>query len=423
MRQRLRRASLPVVILFGLCAAWPATAIASPASALRALKTTLRRDMTRDGGADGALVVDRTTGHVLFAVDQKVRRMPASVEKLYTTTTALLKYGSRARLKTGVYGVGSLDSRGRWDGTLYLRGGGDPTFGSASFDREAYGTGATVQTLAAKLAVAGIKAVDGRIVGDESYFDALRGTPATGNAPNLEVEGELSGLSFDAGFTSAAETALQRHPALFAAQKFASALRADHIKVTSSTKISTGVTPKTARLLATVPSPPISKLIELTNSPSDNFFAETLLKDIGARFGGGGTTARGAAVVRAFIATRFGLHPVLDDGSGLSRFDHTSPAQVVSLLEQMQGNSAFWNSLAIAGVRGTMQYEMAGTRAVDNCRGKTGTLHDVANLVGYCRARNGDQLVFAFLFNGQSDADYGHEIEDQMGTALADYDP
>ncbi len=409
---------MPALLLVAAVWAVPAAA-ASPLSSLR---TTLRRDMRRAGGADGALVVDQTTAHTLFSANPNVRRLPASVEKLYTTTTALLDYGANSRLDTSVYGVGSLTD-GAWDGTLYLRGGGDPTFGGQGFDRSWYGAGATVQALAKNLEKAGVKSLQGRITGDESWFDDLRGTPATRYKPNLEVEGELSGLSFDSGFTSASGTALQPHPTLFATQQFARALRSQGINVPSKTRISAGTTPSTARLIATVASPTMAKLTELTNSPSDNFFAETLLKDVGARFGGNGTTARGAAVVRSFIASRFGLHPGLNDGSGLSRYDRTSPAQVVGLLERMQRNTSFWNSLAVAGVRGTMKDEMTRTRAVNNCRGKTGTLHDVANLVGYCRARNGDQLIFAFLFNRQSDSTYGHEVEDRMGEALANYNP
>lgn len=422
MSHRLLRAWTLLLVAAGLAGGIPTAALASPASALRALTRALRRDVARAAGSDGVLVVDRTQGKTLFALNQRVRRLPASVEKLYTTTTALLRYGPSARLTTSVLGAGNLTG-GTWTGTLYLRGGGDPTFGNQSFDRSWYGGGATVQTLARNLSGAGIKSLDGRIVGDESWFDSLRGTPATGYQPNLEVEGELSGLSFDSGFTSASGTALQPHPVRFAAQGLAAALRSRGITVPSGTRISAGTSPGSARFLADVTSPPMARLIQMTNSPSDNFFAETLLKDLGAKFGAGGTTADGAAVVRAFIAARFGLHPRLNDGSGLSRYDGTSPAQVVSLLEQMQSNSDFWNSLAIAGVRGTMQYEMTGTRAVNNCRGKTGTLSDVANLVGYCRARNGDQLVFAFLFNRQSDTALGHEMEDRMGVALANYAP
>ena len=93
------------------------------------------------------------------------------------------------------------------------------------------------------------------------------------------------------------------------------------------------------------------------------------------------------------------------------------------LLEKMAANTTFTSSLAIAGVRGTMQYEMVGTRAQDNCRGKTGTLVDAANLVGYCTARNGDMLTFAFLLSRQHDTNYGHLMEDDMGVALANYSP
>jgi len=401
----------------------PASAAASQGKSLRHLERTLRRDLRRAGGEAGALVIDQSTGKTLFAAAPRTGRLPASVEKLYTTSAALLSFGPTAVLQTAVLGTGSLQSNGVWKGNLYLRGGGDPTFGDAGFDRAAYGTGATVQTLVQRLAADGITRLRGRIVGDESLFDSRRGTPATGYGPDLEVEGELSALAYDAGFTSAYENQLQPRPTLFAATAFASALRSGGIKVPGNTPIYAGHTPVGAQLLATVPSPPMATLIRLTNTPSDNFFAEMLLKGLGARFGTGGTTAAGAAVVRAFVAQHFHLHPRFDDGSGLSRYDRTSPAQVVALLRAMSGDPAFTGSLAVAGETGTLQDSMGGTRAAGNCRGKTGTLHDVANLVGYCTSRGGHQLVFAYLLNGLIDPNAGHAIEDQMAVALANYRP
>jgi D-alanyl-D-alanine carboxypeptidase/D-alanyl-D-alanine-endopeptidase (penicillin-binding protein 4) len=417
-------ALLSCAVLCG--AAGSAAAQSSPpiSKAENALRKTLAGDLALAGGSDSALVVDGDTGQVLFSASPRTGRLPASVEKLWTTTTTLLEFGPNATLSTSVLGVGALQAGGVWRGTLYLRGGGDPTFGSASFDDLMYGdgVGATVQQLAASVADAGIRQVDGAVIGDESEFDTLRGTPATGYGADLEVEGELSALAYDDGFESADEVSLQPDPAQFAAQQLVGALRADGVSIRRGTPTGTGLAPAGARLLARVQSPPIGTLIKLTNTPSDNFFAETLLKDLGVKFGRGGTTAGGAAVVSSFIASRFDLHPRLDDGSGLSRYDRTSAAEVVSLLEQMQPDQSFINSLAIAGVSGTMQDEMLGTRAVGNCRGKTGTLHDVANLAGYCTARNGDTLVFTFLLNSQSDSTYGHEIDDRMGVALADYD-
>ena len=92
------------------------------------------------------------------------------------------------------------------------------------------------------------------------------------------------------------------------------------------------------------------------------------------------------------------------------------------MLEQLAGNANFTDSLAIGGETGTLQDEMQGTAAQGNCIGKTGTLHDVANLVGYCTARDGHKLAFAFLMNSQSNPDYGHAVEANMAVALAKYD-
>lgn len=394
----------------------------APASkALTALQKTLNREINGQGGKNSALVVDETTDRTLWDYDGAVGRLPASVEKLYTTSTALLEFGPDATFQTRVLGTGKLLANGTWDGTLYLRGGGDPTFGSMTFDKAMFGTGATVQALVARLKAAGIKQVKGRIVGDESLFDSRRGGPDSHYRANLETEGSLSALAYDEGFTNQFEEALQNDPPLVAARALASALTQAHVRVDRGTKITTGITPADAQLLAGVSSPPLSKLLALTNAPSDNFFAETLLKDLGARFGRGGTTRDGAAVVRSVMAQKFDLHPRLNDGAGLSRYDVTSAEQIVYLLRRMQSSPSFWTSLAIAGVSGTMKSEMLHSRAVRNCRGKTGTLHDVANLVGYCRAANGDQLVFAFMMNGLADSDAGHELEDLAGKALANY--
>ena len=136
-------------------------------------------------------MVDLTTGQTLFSARADTGRLPASVEKLYTTSTVLLRFGPNANLLTRVLGVGTI-SDGVFTGTLYLRGGGDPTFGAQGFDRYYYGTGATMQRLVANLIRdTGLTAVDGRIAGDESYFDSLRGTIATDFESSEYVEGQL----------------------------------------------------------------------------------------------------------------------------------------------------------------------------------------------------------------------------------------
>jgi len=293
------------------------------------------------------------------------------VGKLYTTSTALLRFGPTARLTTEVFGNGTMTSGGTWVGTLYIKGGGDPTFGSGAFDRANYGTGATMQHLVANLVHAtGIKAIRGAIVGDGSYFDALKGTPATGYGASIEVEGVLDGLSYDRGWLNSSGTVFQARATLYAADALAAALKGAGVKIPRSTRIATGAAPGGARQLALVRSPTMASLIQLTNTPSDNYFAETLLKDLGARFGGGGSTAAGAAVVRGELAQVFGIHPTLNDGSGLSRYDSTTPLQVVTLLQKMASNSTFFSSLAVAGETGTLAGVNRGTIAQGRCRGQ-----------------------------------------------------
>jgi D-alanyl-D-alanine carboxypeptidase/D-alanyl-D-alanine-endopeptidase (penicillin-binding protein 4) len=398
------------------------SANALAATPQKALKKALKAGINAAGSSSGVYVVDLSTGTPLFAYKAGTGRLPASVEKLYTTTTALLRFGPDATLTTQVLGAGSLDTSGTWHGTLYLKGGGDPTFGSSAFDQANYGTGATVERLVGGLRARGIKALQGGIVGDGSYFDSRRGTPATGFAPSFFVEGVLDGLSFDRGWLSSDGSVFQSRPTLYAAQQFASKLRGAGVNLPGNISISAGAAPASATLLAAVHSPTIGRLIGLTNTPSDNYFAETLLKDIGAALGGAGTTAAGASVVRSEVAGAFGIRPRLNDGSGLSYYDSTSPRQVVTLLEQMASNSAFVNSLAVAGETGTLQQVDPGTIARGRCRGKTGTLAAVANTVGYCQARDGHTLAFAFLVNGNSSTDFVHNVvEANMMTALARY--
>ncbi|MDQ6732259.1 MAG: D-alanyl-D-alanine carboxypeptidase [Actinomycetota bacterium] len=424
------RRTAPLVVS-ALALLWALGAITGPAVAAGAshpraraadlLRSSLDRSMRAAGPASGASVVDLTTGQPLYANRASVGRLPASVQKLWTTSTALLAFGPSARLTTSVLADGRL-AGSTFHGTLYLRGGGDPSFGSAGFNRVNYGTGATVQALVSGVVgTLGLRSLDGSIVADESQFDDRRGTPATGYRANPEVEGSLSALVFNRDWADPYGQTLFPHPALQAGLQFAAALRAAGVRLGAGTPVRAGITPASAQPLAAVPSPAIADLVHLTNTPSDNFFAETLLKDLGARYGAGGTTPAGAAVVRSTIATTFHLRPRLDDGSGLSRYDRSSPQDVVSLLNQQQANPAFTSSLARAGETGTLRHELRGTAAQGRCRGKTGTLIDASNVVGYCRARDGHTLAYAFMMNS-IDPLVAHPIQNAMELALVGYD-
>jgi D-alanyl-D-alanine carboxypeptidase/D-alanyl-D-alanine-endopeptidase (penicillin-binding protein 4) len=364
---------------------------------LEKLDKTMAAAMRSIGTDSGAYVYDIDTGQALFDVDGTVPRNPASVEKLYTLTTALALFTPGGTLQTRVYGVGTLDPGGVWAGNLYLKGGGDPTFGDATFVKDWYGGGTTGGALARELIAAShITRVEGSVIGDESYFDSLRGDPASGYGLDPNLVGELSALSYDRG-----SVGHQHTPAAHAAWEFAGTLRRGGVTVNGASRA--GITPAGARLLASIDSPPMSTLAKLTATPSDDFFAEMLLKAIGARFGAGGSTTDGAAVVTKYIAG-LGIDPVIVDGSGLSRGDLTSPVQVVQLLRDLSPGGVaslqavgadLHSALPIDGETGTLVGRMRGTKAAGNCQAKTGTLSNASDLAGWCDGR----YAFALLMN------------------------
>jgi D-alanyl-D-alanine carboxypeptidase/D-alanyl-D-alanine-endopeptidase (penicillin-binding protein 4) len=385
-----------------------ALAPAADAAGLTATRRVLAREMARAGASSGAYVVDLDRNRELFGSRPDVARMPASVEKLYTSSTALLLYGAQGRLTTQVLASALPDANGTIAGDVVLRGGGDPTFGSAA-----------AQALANKVAVAGVTRIQGRVIGDESAFDGFRGPPSAGLRLTSDV-GPLSALSFNHGRTGKYRPFWQASPAKFAAQAFQKALKNAGVKVTGGARAGTaaaGMTP-----LLQWDSPTLGTVIQLMNQPSDNYMAETLVKDLGAEFGSAGSTAAGARVVMDTVK-RFGIEPMVRDGSGLSRNDRTTPRQVVGLLQGMAGSDVadvFDASLPVVGRNGTMVRRMRGTVAQDRCHTKTGTLHDVSALAGYCTTTGGEHLAFAFLMNRVYPLS-AHVLQDRMTVALARY--
>src|SRR5204862_1459072 len=235
--------------------------------------------MRSAGGASGAYAIDATNDRELFSWSAASRRVLASNTKLFTLSAVLDRFGADATLPTRVYAGGPIDSAGVLNGNLYLRGGGDPTFGASSFVRSHTGGGATVEKLAAAVANAGITQVNGHVVGDESVFDRLRGGPDSGFGVSFYV-GPLSALAFDRGLANSRGSAFQSNPPKFAAGKLDAALGKEGVRVRRSP--STGMTPEGATFVAEVDSPPMGRLATLTAKESDNYFAEMLEKDLAA---------------------------------------------------------------------------------------------------------------------------------------------
>ncbi len=347
----------------------------------------------------GAVVYDVTAGRQLFSLHDQVKRPPASVEKLYTSVAALTEMGPEAEIHTSVLGTGHLGPGGVWHGDLYLRGGGDPTFGDGTFNRVwEQGYGPTAVELTQQLSAHGIRALTGAVIGDASLFDSRRGGPSSDFAADIpDLGGQLAALTYDHGATSG-----RLSPGAFAAKELVLTMRGAHILANAAAF--TARTPHDARRLAVVASPPMSVLLKLMDVPSDDFFAEMLTKLLGVHYGTGGTTKDGADMIASAIAG-FGVHPKIVDGSGLSRSDQSSPLEVVDLLRSVYGTPTgrtLRASLPVLGINGTTRRIGVNTAAQGRCVAKTGTLDYVTNLAGYCHSHGGHVLAFALFLDGPS---------------------
>jgi serine-type D-Ala-D-Ala carboxypeptidase/endopeptidase (penicillin-binding protein 4) len=384
---------------------------------------SMKSRLTRGGGqASGLVVAEAESGRVVCSSAASTQRPLASNMKLFTTSTALARLGPEYRIPTRVLTDGRLDSDGVLHGSLYLQGGGDPTLGVPAFyDHYSDGLGTNLLALSSQIRAAGIRAVTGRLYADDTIFDRLRGVAASGYATSSEI-GPLSGLDFDAGYASpSAATGFTSDPAKLAASQLAQSLRGSGVSIPAT--VALGTTPAGSTRIAAVHSPTLTRIIDFTDVNSDNFFAEMLIKLIGARLGGAGTTAAGAAVVAKFAAQQgSGVHAV--DGSGLTRSGRASPQQVVDLLMTMRHSAVgddFVQDLALAGEEGTVAERMHGTAAYGRCRTKTGTLTGVSNLSGYCFNEDGKVMVFSILMSGVADLELAHLEQDEIAADVASY--
>ncbi|MEU6390741.1 D-alanyl-D-alanine carboxypeptidase/D-alanyl-D-alanine-endopeptidase [Streptomyces sp. NPDC046939] len=163
-RKAYRRWVWPVVL--GVAAAtlsWggSAGADADPSGLPEAIDTILG-DPRMEGGAASVVVADAATGETLYQHNPTGRLMPASNTKLATSTAAMDVLGPGYRFTTDVLAAGRVRG-GVLHGDLYLRGTGDPTTLAADYDE-----------LAADVAAAGVRRVDGRLVADDTRFDDRR---------------------------------------------------------------------------------------------------------------------------------------------------------------------------------------------------------------------------------------------------------
>jgi serine-type D-Ala-D-Ala carboxypeptidase/endopeptidase (penicillin-binding protein 4) len=363
-------------------------AAASAGTASASLAASLDRALTVRGvspSATAAFAFDLDRSRVVYGRNSRLSLRPASNEKLVVAVTALDELGPLFRIPTDALGQGALID-GVWEGNLFLKGYGDPTLARGDLTR-----------LVRKLQTAGVTRVRGRIVGDESFFDRRRTAPGWKPSFYKEESPPLSALVVARGKVG---RVVVDNPALAAAQAFRRRLIELGVRV--SGRAVTGVAGADAVALARVISPPLTLIVRRMNRESDNFYAEILLKLLGAHERGRGTTAAGAAVAFEELVergvTRDGVRIV--DGSGLSRYDRFTARALGELLISAGSDAVigepFLGSLPVAGRSGTLEDRMERPPALGTVRAKTGTTTRASTLSGYA----GGRYVFSILMNG-----------------------
>ena len=169
-------------------------------------------------------------------------------------------------------------------------------------------------------------------------------------------------------------------------------------------------------------------LLKEINKHSDNFLAECLFKTLGAETSGKqGNAFYSTQAILSFIKDNgiFAEGSSIVDGSGISRFDQITVGALAGVLENMYFDLAhfddFYNSLSIAGVDGTLEHRLIGTRAENNFHGKTGTLNGVSSLSGYLKTAGGDDLIISIIFEfNRRGARFHRNIQDDIISLLAD---
>ncbi|MEO8233579.1 MAG: D-alanyl-D-alanine carboxypeptidase/D-alanyl-D-alanine-endopeptidase [Ignavibacteriota bacterium] len=372
----------------------------------------------------GVMIYNPLMQDTIFALNESQPMTPASLTKLFTTSTSLGVMGGEHKLSTKLFSDDINLKDGIINGNLYIKGFGNSTF-----------TDSDLEYLVNELSKKGITTITGSVIGDDTYFDDIyvREDWIEGEGANVRLP-PISALVLDRNRNTIRKKIRRRYryisesvkdPSLFSANKLTEKLKAFGIEVKGKTI--KGVTPVNVFPLAEK-SIQLKNLIALINKHSDNFLAECLFKTLGAE----STKQQGNSffsqqAILKFIKDNniFSIGTEIVDGSGISRSDQATPLAINGVLEKMYFDLVhfddFFNSLSIAGVDGTLRGRMIGSQAENNFRGKTGSLNGVSGLAGYLTTSDGDDLIVTIIFEfNKGGWGYYRDVQDRIVELLLD---
>jgi serine-type D-Ala-D-Ala carboxypeptidase/endopeptidase (penicillin-binding protein 4) len=418
-----------------------------------------------DRGTWGVLVRSLANDQTLYTLNAHKLMMPASTQKILTLAVAADQLGWDFSYRTSVFTIGKIED-GVLKGDLLIVGFGDPiTFddwgGSASsrfaewadvlkrigiqkiegriigddsaFDDEGLGAGWAWDDLAASYAtsVGALQfnqntaqlVITPSVPGEPAHIQVTpeaahltvlnRTTTGTGSpltvrpiphSPTIELEGAIPPSS---------ERVLRNvsvpNPTIYFVNAVRDGLIRNGIEVDGPAVDIDDLPAPLNRANAVIDVEALSNGLAGVGVPmmkmSQNLYAETLLKTIGLRISGVGSTAAGRAVLDSTLAS-WGVaagEALEVDGSGLSRYNLVTPDALATVLRHVYQDErlrdSFIGTLPRAGVDGTLGDRMKGTAAADNVRAKTGSLSNARSVAGYVRTADGEPLAFVVMAN------------------------
>ena len=210
-------------------------------------------------------------------------------------------------------------------------------------------------------------------------------------------------------------------PALHAAAVLQKLLTDRGVKITGNSRavhipeVPADTTPRA--VLAEHISIPLGDSVKLVNKISQNLHTEMLLRTAARQSGLWAKPEDLMKFPTDFYAAA-GIAPddvIQTDGSGLSRHDLVTPRALVALLKYAQTQpwfQAYYASLPVAGIDGTLEDHMKNTIAAGRIHAKTGSVEHVRTRSGFAELPSGRTLIFSFLSNNQGGK--GHEATDAL---------
>lgn len=385
--------------------------------------------------------------------------VPASTMKLLTAVAATTALGKDFRFKTQIDAFVGIKNR-RIEGDLFLRFDGDPTLtvddlrqlfkqlnkeGLEHIDGNVYLVGDQQENLQAPgwvwddLGICYAAPVSRYILNKNCVKAKLSPTLANNQAKLSFSQFEPVSIANTAVFDKVGnvpfcELSLQRQshnqfllsgcyagqkplklaiaisdPALYAQNSVANMLANLGISIKGNVLL-TSKRPANTLLLTEHESKPLADLTDTMLLKSDNLIADSLLKRLGQQvYGVSGSFVSGSAAMKQ-ILTELGVNlesANIVDGSGLSRYNLLSAAQltqVLSLMEQRKELNFLIEQLPIAGRSGTLEYRSGYTSSPlkGSVLAKTGSMMGVANLAGFIQEDGMLTKAFVILENGHS---------------------